>query len=376
MNGEIIVSTLRPRAKGERAAGAQTRNSRVRCEARYCRRGVSLSDRDAPPGDDRGHVIHVDFNARRRAEEAVLRTPPGDRSPERDSVTRTLSRAEVAELFHVEARRLRSWERAGIVVPSGRDGDDPVYTFADLVAVRTAKGLVDAGFPTAQIRRAIEALRLRMPELAQPLTDGRVAPEGQKLVARAEGARFDPITGQLVFDFDVKALRDDVVRVLRPKVTRRQQEAYELYLEGLRLDEDETTRGRAEEAYRRAIELDPGLATAVTNLGNLRLVAGDREEAEELYRRAMAADATQAEAPYNLAYLLVERGDHQHAVGLFEKAIALRPDFSEAHFNLAMALAELSQHARARTHWRRYLELEPRGTWSALARQHLSDTRG
>lgn len=334
-----------------------------------------MSERDATPGDDRGHVIHVDFNARRRAEEAVLRTPPGDRSPERDTVTRTLSRAEVAELFHVDARRLRSWERAGIVVPSGREENNPVYTFADLVAVRTARGLVEAGFPTAQIRKAIEGLRLRMPELAQPLTDGRVAPDGHKLVARAEGARFDPITGQLVFDFDVKALRDDVVRVLRPKVTRRQQEAYELYLEGLRLDEDETTRARAEEAYRRAIELDPGLATAVTNLGNLRLVAGDRDEAEALYRRAMAADATQAEAPYNLAYLLVEKGDREAAVRLFEKAIALRPDFSEAHFNLAMALSELDQRERARTHWRRYLELDPRGPWSALARQHLADSR-
>lgn len=331
----------------------------------------AVSDQRTPPTDDRGQVIRVDFATRRRAEEAVLKTPPGDRSPERDSVTRTLSRAEVAELFHVELRRLKAWERAGVVVPSGTSGGEAVYTFADLVAVRTARGLAEAGFATAQLKRAIDGLRLRMPELAQPLTDARVAPEGHSLVARAEGLRFDPITGQLVFDFDVKALRDDVVRVLRPKVTRRQQEAYELYLEGLRLDEDETTRGRAEASYRKAIELDPGLATAITNLGNLRLVSGDRDEAEELYRRAMAADATQAEAPYNLAYLLVERGDHAHAVGLFEKAIALRPDFSEAHFNLAMALAELGRRDRARTHWRRYLELEPRGPWSALARQHL-----
>ncbi len=323
------------------------------------------------PGDDRGHVIHVDFNTRRRAEEAVLRTPAGDRSPERDTVTRTLARPEVAELFHVDARRLRAWERAGIVVPSGVADDGPVYTFADLIAVRTARGLVEAGFPTAQIRRAIEALRARMPELAQPLTDGRLSSEGSKLVARAEGARFDPITGQLVFDFDVKALRDDVVRVLRPKVTRRQQDAYELYLEGLRLDEDETTRGRAEEAYRQAIALDPSLATAVTNLGNLRLLEGDRDEAEALYRRAMAADATQAEAPYNLAYLLVERGDHAGAIGLFEKAIALKADFAEAHFNLAMAHSELGQQARARAHWKKYLEIDPRGPWSALARQHL-----
>jgi DNA-binding transcriptional MerR regulator len=325
---------------------------------------------DNPPPEP-GRVIHVDFQSRRRAEEAVLRTAAGDRGPERDPVTRTLARAEVAALFHVTERKLRAWEKAGIVAPSGKEGDLPVYAFADLVMVRTAKGLVDGGFPPAQIRRALEALRKRLPELAQPLIDARLGVEGARLVARHEGQRFDPITGQLVFDFDVRALRDDVVRRLKPKVTRRQQEAYDRYLEGLRLDEDETTRGRAERAYRDAIELDPQLATAITNLGNIRLMEGDREEAEGLYRRAMEVDKAQAEAPYNLAYLLVEDGRRDVAIGLFERAIALRPDFAEAHFNLAMALSELGQRPRARSHWKRYLELDPRGPWSNLARQHL-----
>lgn len=328
-------------------------------------------DRIPPDDAEQGRVIRVDFQSRRRAEEAVLRTAAGDRGPERDPVTRTLARAEVATLFHVSVAQLRAWERAGILVPSQGDGRDALYTFGDLLAVRTAKGLLDGGFPTAQIRRAIEGLRKSLPALSQPLTDARVGHDGAQIVARHEGARFDPITGQLVFDFDVKALRDDVVRVLRPKVSQRQQRAYERYLEGLRLDEDETTRGRAEEAYREAIALDPGLATALTNLGNLRLLAGDRDEAEGLYRRAMEADATQAEAPYNLAYMLVERGERAAAVGLFERAIALRPDFAEAHFNLALALSELGHRARARSHWKRYLELDPRGQWSPIARQHL-----
>ena len=85
----------------------------------------------------------------------------------------------------------------------------------------------------------------------------------------------------------------------------------------------------------------------------------------------MEVDAAQAEAPYNLAYLLVEDGRRDAAIPLFERAIGLRPDFAEAHFNLAMALSELGQRVRARTHWKRYLELDPRGPWSNLARQHL-----
>ncbi len=139
--------------------------------------------------------------------------------------------------------------------------------------------------------------------------------------------------------------------------SKRQRDAYAQYLEGLRLDEEETTRDRAEQAYRRAIELDPRLATALTNLGNLRLVAGDRAEAESMYRRAIAADPSQAEAPYNLAYLLVERGLHNEAVPLFERALSLRPDFAEAHFNLAMALTEVGKKDRARAHWQRYRDM-------------------
>lgn len=332
---------------------------------------------DSTPGDDaRGKVIRVDFSHRRRAEDAVVRAPDeglASPPPDPDTVARTFTRAEVAELFGIAARRLAAWERKGIICPTISDGPIAVYTFPDLLAVRVAKGLVSAGFPMAQIRRTIEALKAKAPDLAQPLTDARVRSEGARLVAQQDGTRFDPITGQLVLDFDVRALREDVVRVLRPRLSKRRQEAYELYLEGLRLDEDETTAALAEAAYRKALELDPTLATAMTNLGNLRLLADDRAEAESLYRRAMAADAAQAEAPYNLAYILVERGEHTDAIELFERAIELKPDFAEGHFNLAVALTEVGQRDRARKHWRRYLDLDPRGPWSALARQHMEN---
>jgi tetratricopeptide (TPR) repeat protein len=328
-----------------------------------------------PPGEGdhaNGQVIHVDFARGHRApSDALRRVPTTDRAPDHDTVARTFSRAEVTELFALGPRQLSSWERLGIVAPSGAAGRARVYTFADLIAVRAAKGLLQAGFPTAQIRRAIEALRERLPDLSQPLIEARVGSDGAQMLARHAGVTFDPVTGQRVFDFNVRAIRDDVVRVLRPRVSRRQQDAWEAYLEGLRLDEDETTRHRAEAAYRKAIELDGNLATALTNLGNLRLLASDRIEAEQLYRRAIAADPALAEAPYNLAYLLVERGEHGQALELFRRAVELRPDFAEAHFNLAMALAELGRRVEARVHWKRYLDLDPHGAWSSVARQNL-----
>ena len=327
---------------------------------------------DPPDPTHSSQVIHVDFGRGRRVEDAVRR-PPSPETPGTDTVARLFSAREVAEILKLRRGRLASWERMGIVAPSARVGHRRAYTFADLLAARTTRRLVDAGVSLRAIRRAVESLRTTEPGMARPVTDARLGAEGHQLVARHDGARFDPVTGQRLLDFELSSLREDVVRALRPQPSKRQRDAYAHYLEGLRLDEEETTRDRAEQAYRKAIDLDPRLATALTNLGNLRLVAGDRAEAESMYRRAIAADPSQAEAPYNLAYLLVERGVHHEAVPLFERALSLRPDFAEAHFNLAMALTEIGRKEQARAHWQRYLALDPQGPWSNVARQHLRD---
>ena len=114
----------------------------------------------------------------------------------------------------------------------------------------------------------------------------------------------------MVLDFQVQALRDDVVRVLRPETSRaRARTAYDLYVRASALDEDPATYDEAEELYARAIRLDPSLAIAYTNLGNIRFRRGDEAGAEELYRRALEIDARQPEAHYNLGYVMLERGD-------------------------------------------------------------------
>src|SRR5678815_678369 len=104
----------------------------------------------------------------------------------------------------------------------------------------------------------------------------------------------------MVLDFDVKALRDDVVRVLRPVVGReRARTAYDLYVRGSQLDEDPATMNEAESLYRKALELDPWLAIAYTNLGNICFRRGDEQQAEDLYRKALELDGAQPEAQYN-----------------------------------------------------------------------------
>jgi tetratricopeptide (TPR) repeat protein len=208
--------------------------------------------------------------------------------------------------------------------------------------------------------------------VTRPLQELRIVGDGRRVVVRAEDGSFEPLTGQMLLDFQVQALRDDVVRVLRAETgPTRARTAYDTYVQASALDEDPATYDQAEELYRRAIHLDPSLAIAYTNLGNIRFRRGDDIGAERLYRRAIEVDPRQPEAHYNLGYVMLERGDARDAAAHFERALESDPRFADAHFNLAMAWERLGERSRARPHWKKYLELEPTGTWADVAREHL-----
>jgi tetratricopeptide (TPR) repeat protein len=324
-------------------------------------------------------VIHVKFGAGGGRATHASGVSPGAGLPSspppadsREPATDLFTRREVAKLLGVSEPRLRSLDRARIVSPSGHRGRQRAYTFQDLIALRATRELLQHRIRLRDVARAIGMLRLTLPRVTRPLQELRIVGDGRRVVVRSDGGAFEPLTGQMVLNFEVKSLRDDVVRMLRPESSpARSRTAYDLYVEASALDENASTYEQAEELYAQAIRLDPSLAIAYTNLGNIRFRRGDEAGAESLYRRAIEVDPDQPEAHYNLGYVMLERGDARVATGFFERALLGDPRFSDAHFNLAMAWEQLGERARARPHWRRYLELEPTGTWSDVAREHL-----
>jgi len=326
-----------------------------------------------------GTVIHVAFGANggrvtdspaptRDGTAPSIPPPPDGREP----VTDLFTRREVAKLLGVTETRLRSLDRAAIVSPSGQRGKQRVYTFQDLIALRATRELLEQRVRLKDVARAIGALRQALPRVTRPLQELRIVGDGRRVVVRADEGSFEAITGQMVLDFQVQALREDVVRVLRPETSEvRARTAYDLYVQASALDEDPATYAQAEELYERAIRLDPSLAIAYTNLGNIRFRRGDEAAAVDWYRRAIEVDTRQPEAHYNLGYVMLERGDARAATAYFEQALLGDPRFADAHFNLAMAWEQLGERGRARPHWRKYLDLEPSGTWADVAREHL-----
>jgi Flp pilus assembly protein TadD/DNA-binding transcriptional MerR regulator len=323
-------------------------------------------------GRGKGNIIHVRFGA------GGGRFDASAAATELEPVTDLFSAKEVSKLLNVTPARLRTLDRAKIVSPTGERNGKRAYTFQDLIALR-ATLVLSREVKMREVARAIGALRQALPRVTRPLQELRLVSDGRHVVVRSPstdvlgGRSFEPVTGQLVLDFDVESLRDDVVRVLRPHTpAARARTAYDLYVRASSLDEDPATYDEAEALYREAIELDPTLAIAHTNLGNILFRRGDDVGAERLYLTAIGIDDRQPEAHYNLGYVMLERGEAKRAADHFEMAIGRDSRFADAHFNLAMACEQLGERSRARIHWKRYLDLEPHGTWADIARRHLS----
>ncbi|MBN1652387.1 MAG: tetratricopeptide repeat protein [Deltaproteobacteria bacterium] len=324
------------------------------------------------------NIIHVRFGpggGRRREPEA--KTPAHSEARE---ATECLEEpfydlyglGDVSQLFDISKARLRYWERSNFIPRSARIGKRRYYTFQDLITIRAAEELLRQGVALRNVRRSVAALSKSLPHVARPLSSLRIFAEGQSVIVKDDSKRFDPITGQLVFDFDVSSLRDDVVRVLsRDRFTSNYRTAYEWYLQACRLDEDERTYAEAEKAYRKAIRLDPSFANAFTNYGNLLFRKSEMKKAEAMYEKALRVDPKQPEALYNLGFLRYDQGDLQGAIVNFKRALNSDPSFADAHFNLAMVLEEIGRYDEARPHWETYLALDSDTSWAEIARRHL-----
>jgi tetratricopeptide (TPR) repeat protein len=287
----------------------------------------------------------------------------------------TYSCKDVSQLLDITEGRLRYWDRSGFLCPSGYQGRRRRYTFQDLVGLRSAKILLDSGVSLQKTRRLIKSLQEKIPSSSHPLNRLRIMSNSKTVTVVDQEKEFEADSGQLLLDFQVSAFEKEIVKKL-PHTAEKPLEdltAYEWYLEGCRFDEDEETLAIAEEAYHRAIHLDPSLANAYTNLGNLLYRTGCLEDARTLYEKAIAVDKMQPEAHYNLGFFEFESGNMERAEACFTRAVELDGTFADAHFNVAMTLFRLGHYERARYHLQHYLSIEPTGPWADIARRRLND---
>lgn len=253
----------------------------------------------------------------------------------------------------------------------------PRFDFRDLASLRATLSLLERGVPLRRIRRTLDGLRTRMPELERPLLRLRLwGDRSGRVVLDHAGVLLEP-DGQLVLDF-----RPDPCERVTPLqgvgdgAAGEPETALAWFERGCTLDAERRTQPAAIEAYRRALELDPGFADAHCNLGTLLYNLGRRDEAGACFREALELAPAHPEAHFNLANVLEEVGRDESALAHYKRALEADPFFADARLNLALLFDKLGLRRTAREHWRRYLQLEPQGGWAETARRRLEADEG
>lgn len=282
------------------------------------------------------------------------------------------SRQETRRLLNISERQLKTWERQNLVSPY------ETYGFRELVALRTLERLRGARVAPAQIRRALAALAEKLRHIQDPLTQLKLYADGKKIRVEVEGRSMEAESGQLLLDFDqveLNRLLEFRGRDNGQAEREKKAEAERWFQRGLELEQSGGPTEEVIEAYKKSLELDPGSAGALVNLGTIYFNARELKQAERYYQDALKADPEYSLAHFDLANLYDERGDRKRAIEHYTEALRISPHYADAHYNLALLYQGASQPMKAVHHWTAYLKLDPGSHWANIARRELTKLR-
>lgn len=285
------------------------------------------------------------------------------------------TRDEVRRVLHITERQIRSWVKQELIP------ERQIFGFSELLAMQTLLKLRRDKIPPATIRKAVTALRSKVRHITNPLTELRIYAHGSKVRVDLDGSTIEPVSGQLLLNFD----RDELKKLLafpeKPKEDgpavqrRRKAEAELLFEKGLEMEQSGAPATDVVEIYKYAILLDPQSTGALVNLGTIYFNAKDMRQAEHFYKRAIEADPAYALAHFNIGNLYDETGDRAKAKEHYESALKLNPRYADVHYNLALLYQSGGEMLQAIHHWKMYLKIDPNSAWAAIARREMSKIR-
>ena len=259
------------------------------------------------------------------------------------------SAREVQRIVGIGGRTLKLLVEEHVLEPESDDSQSPVFSFRDLVLLRSVKELEDSAVSQARLRVALREMRRRVPDLGREKTVRLGVDRGDVVVYDEHGAWLAK-SGQELLDFDEDLAE---LRTLKES-TSSAQELYEL------AGELETEDQKAAIAsYLRVLELDPEHADCHLDLGRLQHEAGELVIAERHYRSALEIRPDDPTALFNLGVALEDRGELLEAKVAYEQALRDEGCAADAYFNLARIHETLGDRAEALACLQRYRSLRP-----------------
>jgi len=257
---------------------------------------------------------------------------------------------EVAKILNLSDSRIRSFVRAGFVAPGRGEKKTLQFSFQDVLFLKTAKGLLDSRVPPKRIIRMLSSLKRQLPD-DQHLSSLKIYADGRRVVAWDGRARWQPDSGQFLFNFGMRSVAQKVKLPPAPSKPNGKKLTAEHWF-NLGVELEATSIKEAQRAYHMALALDPKRGDAHLNLGKLYHDAHDLAKAEAHYRAAAESDPEDAAPRFNLGVLMEDLKRPQDAIGAYREALELDPSFADAHYNLGLLLESSGKKAEAFTHLR------------------------
>lgn len=258
---------------------------------------------------------------------------------------------EVQKLLRLSRSTLRALVAAGFVSPERGPRNTLLFSFQDLIALRTAQALAAAKLPARRITRSIKALRRRLPQ-SMPLSGLSIAAVADRVIVREGASRWQADSGQYLLGFE----GDPAAGSLSVFEKRPAKPDAEPWFERAEAMEEYDLVG-AVDAYRRAVAAEPARVEARINLGRLLHNTGRLAQAEAVYREAIVACGHDPLLLFNFGVLLDDLKKKDEAVQAYEAALRVDPSFADCLYNLALLCEELGRDRDAIRHMARYRRL-------------------
>ena len=104
---------------------------------------------------------------------------------------------QVMRITGLSRRQLAYWRKTGLINPQFQtSGGHTRFSFANLLALKTAKKLIDAGVSVQRIRKSIVSLINFLPSCTAPLTELSLVATGDMILVLHRETAFEALTGQ------------------------------------------------------------------------------------------------------------------------------------------------------------------------------------
>jgi predicted Zn-dependent protease len=261
---------------------------------------------------------------------------------------------DVEKLLSLSRSTIRALIEAGFVSPARGPRNAWLFSFQDLVVLRTAQALSVAKVPRRRITKSVKELRRHLPE-SMPLSGLSICAVADRVVVKEGGSRWQAESGQYLLAFEGDPADGSLSVIERRSDEPEEASAEDWFDRGLALESEDPD--AAIEAYERAVAEDAALLEARVNLGRLLHETGRLAKAERVYRDAGKANGSDPVLLYNLGVLLEDMDRKNEAMDAYEAALRGNPALADCHYNLALLCEDLEKPKDAIRHMAQYRRL-------------------